>query len=219
MRILAIADLHGRPEVLDRLRRRTAALRPDLVAAAGDLTGFFRPGRVIGALDRLGAPVLAIRGNSDLGRVEALLDAGRNTESLHLRVREKNGVRFVGVGGTVPLPFRNRVALREEASLARIAPLVTPETVLVAHPPPRGVLDEVAGRIHSGSAALARLVRKRRPALLICGHIHERPGVARLGETTVVNAAAGWSGKIAAWIDYEPGRRPKVEMLGMEPEY
>lgn len=216
MRILAISDIHGRPDILDQLRRRVARLRPDRVVAAGDITGFFRPGPTVAALDRLGVPVLGIRGNSDLIRVDALLDAGRHTRSLHLRVFETRGVRFVGVGGALPLPFRTRIGLRETAAMERIAPDITRETVLVAHPPPRGTLDEVAGRFHAGSAGLARLARDRRPALLICGHIHERPGVALSGETVVVNATAGWRGNGAALIDYEPGRSPSVEMLGAD---
>jgi hypothetical protein len=218
MRILAVSDPHGKPEVLDRLRRRAGAERPDVVVAAGDITGLFRPGPVIQTLDRLGVPVLAVRGNSDRPRVDALLDAGRQTESLHLRVREVAGVRFVGVGGTLPLPFRTRIAFREQALLDRVAALGTRETVLVAHPPPWGVLDEVGGRFHAGSKGLADLVQTRRPALLICGHIHERPGWASLGETVVVNATAGWRGDAAARIDWELGRPPEVTLLrGEEP--
>jgi hypothetical protein len=194
MRLVAVADLHGRAARLDRLADTVARLRPDAVVVAGDVTAYLHPDPVIARLGRLPVPVLVVRGNSDLPVVGRLLDHYAATTHLHLRAVTVGGVRVVGVSGTLPVPFATRLGLREAATLRGLEPLVDPGTVLVAHPPPRGTLDEAFGRFHAGSAALRDLVLAREPAVLLCGHIHERRGVATLGRTLVVNCSVGRGG-------------------------
>jgi hypothetical protein len=75
-----------------------------------------------------------------------------------------------------------------------LMPRVRRETVLVAHPPPLGVLDRAFGMLHAGSPGLRDLIRQTEPRLLICGHIHEAAGSERMGRTLVVNAAMGRRG-------------------------
>jgi len=212
MRIYAVADLHGRSRCLARIEAAVERLAPDVVVVAGDLTHRTAPGPVIARLAALPTRVLAIRGNTDAAVVETLLAHHARTTSLHLTEVVVDGVSFAGVSGTLPLPFSNRVGLGEARLCERLAPLVRRDTVLVAHPPPRGILDEVLGGLHTGSRRLADLVRRTRPALLLCGHIHERPGVAQLEETVVVNCSIA-RGEEGALIDYRPPDPPRVEML------
>jgi hypothetical protein len=131
---------------------------------------------------------------------------------LHLRAVEVAGVRVVGVSGTIPVPFATRLGLGEAAVLRRLEPLVDRDTVLVAHPPPRGTLDEAFGRFHAGSAALRDLVLAREPAVLLCGHIHERRGIARLGRTLVVNCSVGRGGD-GVLVTIDAGAPPQAELL------
>ncbi|MCX7635777.1 MAG: hypothetical protein N2Z74_08545, partial [Syntrophales bacterium] len=84
--------------------------------------------------------------------------------------------------------------------------------VLVTHPPPHGVLDEVMGGIHTGSKRLRALIEEKQPRLLICGHIHERPGWAHIGRTVVVNASVGKSGA-GALISLRGDTPPEVQLL------
>jgi Icc-related predicted phosphoesterase len=48
--------------------------------------------------------------------------------------------------------------------------------------------------------------------MLICGHIHETPGKARLGKTLVVNCNMG-RGRGGAMIDLTGDGNPEVVML------
>jgi hypothetical protein len=212
MRLYAVADVHARAARLDRLGEAVARLGPDAVVIAGDVTAYLDPDPVIARLARLPVPVLVVRGNSDLPVVARLLDHHARTTHLHLRAVEVGGVRVVGVSGTLPVPFATRLGLGEAAVLRRLEPLVDRETVLVAHPPPRGTLDEAFGRFHAGSAALRDLVLRREPAVLLCGHIHERRGIAQLGRTLVVNCSVGRGGD-GVLVTIDAGEPPRAELL------
>ena len=87
-----------------------------------------------------------------------------------------------------------------------------PDTVMVAHPPPKGCCDRVGGKFSAGSKNLAGFVRTAQPGLVLCGHIHEQPGQAVLGRTVVVNCSMGRS-SLGAVIDLEKGGPPRVNLL------
>ncbi len=56
------------------------------------------------------------------------------------------------------------------------------------------------------------LIEERKPRLLICGHIHERAGVAQVGSTVVVNCAMSRT-SAGAIIDLNGSLPPEVEMV------
>jgi uncharacterized protein len=123
-----------------------------------------------------------------------------------------NGIGFAGLSGTIPVPFRSRITFLENRLKQRIRPMIDPESVLVAHPPPYGVLDRVGGKFHAGSALVRDLVVQTRPKAMICGHIHEDVGVTRLAQTLVVNCCMSYGGQ-GALIEINGRLSPKVKML------
>jgi Icc-related predicted phosphoesterase len=212
MRIYAVADIHARTPLIAKVLDNVVAHRAEVLVLAGDTTGLRHPESILGRLAGVPVPILVIRGNSDPPRIEAFLKHTRQLISLHLKRTEYNGVTFVGLGGTLPLPFGSRVAWNEKKRFAALEPLVDPSSVLVVHPPPRGTLDTVFGRFQAGSAGLTRFVLHARPALVVCGHIHECPGCQRLGSSLVVNCSAGRHGQ-GALIDYDGRRPPAVRLI------
>ncbi|MBW1989908.1 MAG: metallophosphoesterase family protein [Deltaproteobacteria bacterium] len=214
MRIYTAADIHGRRKRLALVTRMVEELGPDCVVAAGDLCARFGrdPAAVLASLDRLGVPVLVVRGNSDPRDLAGLTAGARNVIALGGRSKEVCGGRFAGLDGTVPLPFSNRAAWREKAALHAVSGLLSPQTALVAHCPPQGAGDRVAGRFSSGSRGLARLLAAKSPALLLCGHVHEDPGVWPLGDTLVVNCALG-PRCAGALVDWNPPAPPSARIL------
>jgi Icc-related predicted phosphoesterase len=65
--------------------------------------------------------------------------------------------------------------------------------ILVCHQPPYRYLDKVhqpwlpiQGK-HVGSKTIASYIRTRKPALVLCGHVHEAKGMAKIGKTVVYN--------------------------------
>ncbi|MBU2487807.1 MAG: metallophosphoesterase family protein [Proteobacteria bacterium] len=214
MLIYAVADIHGKPGRLGLVARKVAEARPDCILAAGDLCARFSgdPDAVVRALDGLGVPVLAVRGNSDPRDLARRLSASAHVRALGGRRLTVAGADFAGLDGTVPLPFANRVGWREAGTLRAARDLVDPDCALVVHAPPRGCRDRVAGRFASGSRGLAELVAGQRPALVVCGHVHEDAGIGWLDGVLVVNCAL--HGNLAgALIRWEKGRQPEAEMV------
>ena len=69
---------------------------------------------------------------------------------------------------------------------------------VLAHVPPRGLsVDRVFFGRHVGSKALRAFVDERAPSLVVCGHIHEARGVARIGPTAIVNCGHALRGNYA----------------------
>ena len=64
-----------------------------------------------------------------------------------------------------------------------------PCDVLVSHTPPKGYLDysNYHGGGHVGSEAVREWIERFQPLLGLHGHVHEAGGVAKLGETLLVN--------------------------------
>jgi Icc-related predicted phosphoesterase len=85
-------------------------------------------------------------------------------------------------------------ALRERPTIAddldRLAALSDPaRTVYVLHSPPFATtLDRLHGGLTPiGSRAVRTFIDRRHPPLTLHGHVHESPGVERLGPTLCVN--------------------------------
>lgn len=211
MRIYAVADIHGRPGRIERIRANIAADKPDVLVIAGDIGSFRQPARVLSQLNAMPVPVLAIRGNTDLKRVEKLFDVYDNIQSLHLKRVRMAGVDFVGISGTIPVPFRSRLGFREKQVVKQARDLLDTAAVLVVHPPPFGVLDQVMGRYSAGSRAVSALIARKQPRLVLCGHIHEAFGWVRMGGSWIVNCnmAGGREGVV---VDMAAGGAPEIQM-------
>lgn len=212
MLIYAAADIHGHPRRIRRLRRQIAVHRPDILLLAGDISRRWQPEVILDRLNRLGLPVLLIRGNSDSRNLDRLLPSFPRLRSIHLSAARFGDVEMVGIGGTLPLPFHSRLGLKETETVNRVSTMLRARSVLVAHPPPYGVRDRILGRFHAGSRAVRRLVDSHSPALVLCGHIHEQAGVATIGRTIVVNCAMGRASD-GALIRYDGRSSPLCWML------
>lgn len=164
MRILACADLHGQPERIARVRTLAAEHTPEVVLLPGDLTHAGQGEDALTLLHTLGVPVLAIPGNMDGPRAVAEITS--------------HGSLFGGDPVVIGGVFFG-------------GPEVTRCEVLVTHEPPAGTLDVAASGEHIGSRAVQDLVARLHPRLLTCGHVHESPGIALLGDTMVVNCTMG----------------------------
>ena len=212
MRIYAVADIHGRSDKIELIRDNTMQLNPDVLVVAGDITNYTGSAGILAQLNDIAVPVLAVRGNTDLSRVENLLENFPNISPLHLKQVTIGSTPFVGVSGCIPIPFSSRICLNQVQVFEKLNPLIKSNSVLVAHPPPRGTLDEVLGRFHAGCRNLTKLIKICQPVLMICGHIHERPGSAFIGKTLVVNCALGRN-HAGAMIELDNENNLKVKML------
>jgi len=158
MRIYAVADIHGKTEKVERIKDIISRETPDILVIAGDITNFISPLKTFKQLKNIDIPILGIRGNSDLKRVERLLLRQTNTTLLNHIPMTYMGNRFLGLNGTIPLPFLSKICFREAQRLDSLKHFITPKTILVVHPPPRGACDKVGNKFSAGSFKLRGLI-------------------------------------------------------------
>jgi len=107
--------------------------------------------------------------------------------------------------GIEPVPLRaveGRPTI--EADLATLATLTDPQkTIYVVHSPPFATtLDRLQGGLTPiGSRALRAFIERAQPPLTLHGHVHESPGVERLGRTVCVNPGDSMTKLHAVRID------------------
>ena len=186
MRILAMSDLHGFPEVYEAVVTFAREHGPDAVVLAGDLLRPLPGGETLfdrflagarwmsEALDGVLCPVYYIMGNDDLVEWDAPQERFR---SVHGRRLEQGGYGFVGY--QFSLPFREGIYEKPEeeveVDLAALENLVDERTVLVTHMPAWSDLD-IECTWPAGSRSLLRLIEERKPRVHIHGHLHSRFG-------------------------------------------
>jgi Icc-related predicted phosphoesterase len=195
-RILGLADLHDRIEMLDRQKD----IEADLIVFCGDLHNAgsretAQPAAL--ALASLGPPVLIVPGNMDHRDVVPDLWNEAGLQMLHGSSFRLADLGFLGLGGMVAKDPRQlgdpaRYYHRDEEvyeTLARSYQDIsdTRIKIVVVHQPPRRAQDTLYNGESSGSVSLRRFVEEYQPALILCGHIHEARGQCRIGSTRVVN--------------------------------
>jgi Icc-related predicted phosphoesterase len=189
MKIFATADIHGSQYRLNILLKNIERYSPDIVVICGDITQF-GPGELAKTLlDQIPIDTLALTGNIDTADVGKGIDDSKATKIEMKRVVKK-GIPFVGINGIDPNHFK----VVEEKKL------LDENSVLISHEPPYGTQDKVFLGMHGGNKALRDIIDKYKPRLVLCGHIHEDPGITKIGKTTVINCSMGKRGE-GALID------------------
>ncbi len=197
MKILVLADIHGRLELLDKVVDKALGEKFDLVICAGNLTDYFDnpldleqidvADMVVQKLLLLRKPFFCIPGNHDPYEVVDLFENyGIN---LHDRSKIFNGIMFVGFGGaqtpfnTVFEPSEEEVAdgLDYNSKKAEAG-----KFILVVHNPPRDTkMDKILSGEHVGYKAVRDFILNKKPLLCISAHIHEGAGEDKLGQTVL----------------------------------
>lgn len=202
MKIVAIADIHGRIERLDIAAGDLQSA--DIVLLTGDITNFGRRSQaelMIRPIQARSSELLAVPGNCDYPEVgEYLTELGIN---LDRTCRMIAGINFLGLGGSLPGPVPtpneySEVELAQflEHASASCDPVAA--TILLSHQPPVDTAaDELSPGQHVGSRSVRDFIERRQPLLCLTGHIHEAASIDRLGSTHIVNPGPLASGRYA----------------------
>jgi len=188
-RYLVIGDLHGATDRLSAVVENAAAEPIDGVFLVGDFAAFdgrryhHEPETVQEELARclkILAPLqvewLWVPGNHDPRGLAGPGNCDR-------RLTRAGDLSVYGVGGSGPHAFGFPYEWHDD----EIDDLVIGNVdVLLSHTPPLGTLDLTRSGIHAGSQSIRRHAL-RSARVVLCGHIHEAAGVARLGNALVLN--------------------------------
>lgn len=196
MRILSMADLHGRAEKLFPLK----GMDVDLITFCGDLhnLGTIDQARPVAeALAGLGPPVLIVPGNMDSKEIVPELWNVSGLRTIHRSSYRHGDCGFIGFGGMVipdpiRLKYKNLYFHTDDdiyESLTRLYGDISDSRykIVLAHQPPRNSRDLIYNGESGGSVGLRLFVEDFQPDLLLCGHIHENRGEAKIGSTKVIN--------------------------------
>ncbi len=202
MRVLAFSDIHGGYRQVERVLASQAQF--DAIIIGGDLTnaGTAREAReAIRAMLDHGKPVVAVAGNMDPLPVEEELRAlGVSLDSCGRTIGD---VGFFGVSGAPISVLRTPNEITEEEILRRAEAgwkdvAGCRRRVFVPHAPPVGTaLDRLRDGRHVGSTAVRDFIERRKPDLVVCGHIHEARGTDRIDSTMIVNCGPAGKGYYA----------------------
>lgn len=190
MRLLVFSDLHSDFRTAAKLVELSNTA--DVVVGAGDFC-VARQGldEIIESLSAIKKPTVLVPGNSESNR--ELLQACRSWENarvLHGSLVTIDETTFFGIGGGIPItPFGSWSYDFSEDEAYDLLHDCPSGGVLISHSPPWGVLDVSSGGRSLGSKAVREAIKLKKPALVVCGHIHGSAGkIDRIGETTVINA-------------------------------
>ncbi len=194
MKILAFTDLHGRANLLDRLKKK--AEQCDIVICAGDLTNFEEGMRgLLTAVAGFSKKLLAIHGNhEDEVSMERECKRLANAIFLHKAAYRHGNYIFLGYGGggfSMKEPEFEKISREFKKEITR-----GKKVILITHGPPFGTLLDVIGDDHVGCTSYAHFIDKNTVHLAICGHLHENQKITQNYKKKTIIINPGPDGEI-----------------------
>ena len=188
IRILASTDLHEDFDAIKKIIKYSHLA--DVVVVAGDLSNFgSRLRKVLTELNKCKRPVLIIPGNHEdeieLAKESADLSKIFNIHKSYYLIKN---TLFIGFGGDGFSRF-NREFRDIRPFFESIIKKKKPEKIVfVTHAPPYNTkLDKLYDE-HIGVVDFSDFIKKQKPDLVICGHIHENFGISEtIGKTRLIN--------------------------------
>ncbi len=145
-----------------------------------------------------------------------------------------NGIDLIGHGGYLdPTEYiknpidkekskqKKRLAryIRDERKLNKLLKKEKPgKFIFLIHYTPYKIFDKITNKKspmygkNMGFKPYNEIIRKYKPILVICGHLHENQGKQKLGKSWIVNPGAAYNGK-AALIELEGERVKSIRFL------
>jgi len=187
MLVLVVSDLHGHS-----VEPLVGIEGVDLLLMLGDVTtgaGLEKTKERIQTLRGAYPALYVISGNWERPQSAAWFQA--EGLSLDGRAERFNGLLLFGLGGSIPTPFNTPNEFTEDELADKLTSCPEPEEderlVICSHNPPYGACDRVFLGKRVGSKSLWAFIEKRKPDLVLCGHIHEARGIENIGPTIVLN--------------------------------
>jgi Icc-related predicted phosphoesterase len=187
MKILAVVDTHGSRKAMGEIRKK--AKKADIILCCGDITVFgIEQNKILKEWDELGKDVLMLHGNHELEtELRHQCESSKNIKFMHRALLRKNKSVFLGYGG-------GGFAIRDER-FERWMRIVEKKIkkddkiVLMLHGPPYGTrIDELTKGTYCGNKSYTKWIKKIKPHLVVCGHIHENfEKKDKIGKTLIVN--------------------------------
>ncbi len=202
LKILAAGDIHGDTGLTKKLAEKAKKEKVDIVILTGDLTFGNEPvNGLLKPFEKEKKQVLLIPGNHEpVSTINFLSEVYSNVKSLHsYSVRFKSKERDVGIFGA----GSSNIGIFQ-ISERKIYNLLkkgfekvknSKKKIMVTHVHPSNTLIEKFTDFFKGSSGVERAIKKFKPDIALCSHVHEAAGIEeKIGNTRVINV--GKKGKI-----------------------
>ena len=164
--------------------------------------------KIIRRLGKLPVKTFLVYGNNDYVRddakrlqklgiaIEPLEEKLKPYKSIVLmkrRVLMAGDITLIGHSGEYYKHHGTKKLLCEKQFLTKLFRKSHNPTIFLTHEPPQGVMDKISMKgsplygERAGNPVYLELIKKYKPLIHICGHIHEGFGRKRIGRTWVIN--------------------------------
>ena len=196
-KILAAGDIHGDSRQATKLAKQATEEKVDLVILSGDITNFDQPTRnLIAPFKKHGHKVLLIPGNHDSFATADFLAEFYGVKNIHGYSVMYEKIGIFGCGGAnigVEGLREDEIFDTLKQGFKKIKSL--DKKIMVTHVHPSNTKIERFTQFFPGSEGVEKAVKKFKPDILLCSHVHEAEGIEEiLGNTKVINV--GKKGKI-----------------------
>ena len=197
MKILAAGDLHGDINAAKRLAQKAKKQKVDLVVLSGDLTfGEISTKGLIGPFKKANQKVLILPGNHESPATTGALAEIYGVTDLHGYSMKFGDIGIFGAGsaniGIFQLDEKELYDLLQKG-FNQIRSSKT--KIMVTHCHPDKTLMSKMSYFVPGSKGVNRAIKKFKPDIAICSHVHEAEGIEeKVGKTTLINV--GKEGRI-----------------------
>lgn len=183
MRIFAAGDFHKDEELKEAAIDHITSGDYDLFIGLGD---YEEPEYYEDLVAPLEIPFVALTGNWDFG-----FEPPENGEYPNLYNYKEvtfHDYRIVLLGAIYPDDYRHRIEEFFDG-------VPNEKRIVASHYPPHMLGDLARAGTRAGFPEFRDLIMREKPAIWLCGHIHEDFGEFSLMSTTVLNGAATETGK------------------------
>ena len=204
LKILAAGDIHGDTRLASSLAERAEKEKVDLVILCGDLTQSDQPAKgIISPFTKRNKKVLLIPGNHDSFATVDFLAELYGVKNIH-----GYSVKYDDVGIFGCSAVNSGIHQIEESEIYNLLKKgfdgikSLKKKIMVTHTPPTSTRMEKfshaflgSKEVNVASTGVEKAVRKLKPDLLLCAHLHEAEGIEeKLGDTLIINV--GRKGRI-----------------------
>ena len=197
MKFLAAGDIHGDTRLAESLANKAEKENVDLVILCGDLTfAEISTENIVGPFVKKNKKVILIPGNHETIATADFLAELYNAVNLHGYSIKIKDIGFFGCGsaniGLFQLKEKEIYDLLKKG-FDYIKDM--DKKIMVTHVHPSSTKMEKFTKFFPGSKGVENAIKKFKPDLLLCSHVHEAEGIEeKMGSTRVINV--GRQGKI-----------------------
>lgn len=194
MKVLVVADVEDK--LLYDFFRKERVEGVELIVSCGDLNADY----LDFLMTMVNVPMIYVRGNHD---DKFIKNPPLGAECIENRVYKFNGVRFLGLGGSIKYGHgtpNDKINMYTEQNMKTRILKVKPKIalaggfdVLVTHSPAKGYGDMEGSWTHAGFECFNDLMNKYKPAYMFHGHVHSNYGIVHMENehpsgTKIINA-------------------------------